>query len=75
MRRVAEAAAASPDLAAKHFVDGLTAGSATVVVSLQAAILLGILWLILAGRTALVERGEAEMLLVEELGEPKGEKR
>lgn len=75
LRRVAEAAAASPDLAAKYFVDWLTTGSATVVVSFQAAILLGILWLVLAGRTAQVERGEAEMLLVEELGQPKGGER
>ena len=39
------------------------------------AILLGILWLLLAGRTARVERGEAEMLLIEELGKPKGGER
>jgi len=75
LRRVAEAAAASPDLAAKYFADWLTAGSATVVVGFQAAILLGILWLVLAGRTAQVERGEAEILLVEELGQPKGGER
>ena len=53
----------------------LTGGSATVVVSFQLAILLGILWLLLAGRTARVERGEAEMLLVEEMGKPEGGER
>ena len=58
-----------------YLVDWLTGGSATVVLSFQLAILLGILWLLLAGRTARVERGEAEMLLVEELGQPKGGER
>jgi len=44
-------------------------------VSFQLSMLLGILWLILAGRTARVERGEAEMLFVEEQGQPKGGER
>ena len=75
LRTAAEASAESPELGPAYLVDWLTGGSATVVLSFQLAILLGILWLLLAGRTARVERGEAEMLLVEELGQPKGGER
>ena len=75
LRTAAEASAQSPELGPVHLVNWLIGGSATVVVSFQLAILLGILWLILAGRTAQVERGEAEMLLIEELGIPKGGER
>ena len=68
LRWVASAAAATPGTGLRHLVDWLTAGSALVVLSFQAAVLLGILWLILAGRIARVERAEAELLLLEELG-------
>ena len=75
LRTAAEASAQSPELGPAYLIAWLTSGSATVVVSFQLAILLGMLWLILAGRTARVERGEAEMLLIEELGQPKGGER
>ncbi len=75
LRRVATAAAEVPEAAIAYMAEWLTSGSALVVVSFQAAILLGILWLILSGRTARVERGEAEVLLLEELGQPKGGER
>ena len=75
LRRVATASEATPEAAATHLVDWLTSGSALVVVSFQLAILLGVLWLILAGRTAQAERGEAELLLLDELERPKGEVR
>ena len=75
LRTAAEASAQSPELGPAYMIDWLIGGSATVVVSFQAAIVLGILWLLLAGRTARVERGEAEMLLIEELGKPEGGER
>jgi len=75
LRTAAEASAQSPELGPAYLIAWLTGGSATVVVSFQLAILLGILWLLLAGRTARVERGEAEMLLVEEMGKPEGGER
>lgn len=75
LRTAAEASAQSPELGPAYLIAWLTGGSATVVVSFQLAIMLGILWLLLAGRTARVERGEAEMLLVEEMGKPEGGER
>lgn len=66
LRRVATASAAAPDAALAYLFEWLTSGSALVVTSFQGAILLGILWLILSGRAAQVERGEAELLLLQE---------
>ncbi|MEJ2482165.1 MAG: hypothetical protein P8049_03360 [Gemmatimonadota bacterium] len=72
LREAARDSAVSPELAIAHLLDWLTRGSATVVLSLQLAILLGISWLVLAGRTARVERGEAELLLLEQAETTKG---
>ncbi|MGW8282964.1 MAG: hypothetical protein ACWGON_06660 [Gemmatimonadota bacterium] len=72
LRRVATASAAKPDAAMAYLVEWLTGGSALVVASFQGAILLGILWLILSGRAAQVERGEAELLLLEERARTRG---
>lgn len=70
--REAAGAGAGPAAGAGPVVQWLTGGSALVVVSFQAAILLGLLWLMLSGRTARIERGEAEMLLVGRLGRTEG---
>ena len=75
LRRVATAARSDPEAGVGYVIEWLTHGSALVVVSFQAAILLGVLWLILSDRTAQTERGEAELLLFEEAGKPKGGER
>jgi len=66
LRWVATASAARPDAAIGFLVEGLTRGSALAVAGFQAAILLGIAWLVLSGRIAQIERGEAELILLAE---------
>jgi hypothetical protein len=75
LRRVATAAVTNPEGWFGYVLDWLTHGSALVLVSFQAAILLGVIWLILSGRVAQTERGEAELLLFEAEGQPKGGER
>jgi hypothetical protein len=73
--RVAIAASSDSAAGIGYVVEWLTRGSALVMVSFQVAILLGLLWLVLSGRIAQTERGEAELLLFEETGQPIGGER
>ncbi len=66
LRRIATASASQPETALVFLVEGLTRGSALVVAGFQASVALGILWFILSSRTAQVERGEAELILLAE---------
>ncbi len=75
LRDVAARAAGAPEEATRWVLAWLSEGSATVVVSFQAAILLGVIWLALDGAAARVERGEAELLLFEGLGTQEGGER
>jgi len=72
LRDVAVAAEGAPEAALGFGLAWLISGSATVVVGIQAAVLLGLLWLALAGKVSRVEREEADLLLVGGPREPKG---
>ena len=75
LREVAVAAGAAPGAALGFGLEWLIEGSATVVVGIQAAVLLGLLWLVLAGKVSRVEREEADLLMLSGPREPKGGER
>ncbi|MFO7588687.1 MAG: hypothetical protein R6X22_11515 [Gemmatimonadota bacterium] len=75
LREVAVAAQGAPEAAPGWALEWLIEGAATVVVSFQAAVLLGLLWLALAGKISRVERAEADLLLLGGPREPKGGER
>lgn len=75
LRELAVAAEAAPEAALGSGLAWLVAGSATVVIGIQAAVLLGVLWLALAGKVARVEREEADLLTIGGPREPEGGER
>lgn len=75
LRDVAVAAQEAPEAALGLGLGWLIAGSATVVVGIQAAVLLGLAWLALAGKVSRVEREEADLLMLGGPREPKGGER